>query len=166
MAIPIGLLVNFSLRGVEIERLANFPQTVETVQIHDYLMEPGLKNLRLTDSCDEIKIINGICEVFNELGYGYLESVYLRALEFELGVSKFAFDLEKELDVFFEGKCIGKQKVNSIFNDKIWICLTSTTKQPKRLEKKVRSILKSTPLSCAVLANLNGNRPKIKIIQK
>ena len=87
LSMTIGLLVNFSLRGVEIERLANFPQTVEMVQIHDYLMESGLKNLRLTDSCDEIKIIKGICEVFNELGYGYLESVYLRALTFELGVS-------------------------------------------------------------------------------
>jgi len=113
--IPIGLLVNFSLRGVEIERLANFPQTVERVQIHDYLTESGLKNLRLTTSCDEIKIINAICEVWNQLGYGYLESVYFRALEFELGVSKFAFDLEKELDVFFEGKRIGKQKINSIY---------------------------------------------------
>jgi len=71
-------------------------------------MESGL---RLTNSADEIKIINGICEVFNELGYDYLESVYLRALEFELGVEKFAFDLEKQLDVFFEGKRIGKQKL-------------------------------------------------------
>jgi len=124
--------------------------------------------------------LRGFCyQTYNSLGPGFneklyqeicfskcLESVYLRALEFELGVSKFAFDLEKQLDVFFEGKRIGKQKVNSIFNDKIWICLTSTTKQPKGLEKKVRSILKSTPLSSAVLANLNGNRPKIKIIRK
>ena len=163
-------MVNFSLRGVEIERLANFPQAVEKVQTNDYFS--------LTNSYDDLvfNIINGICEVWNELGYGYLESVYsagvsvsnfpLRALEFELGVEKFAFDLEKELDVFFEGKRIGKQKINSIFNDEIWICLTSTTKQRKGLEKKVRSIVKSTPLSCAVLANLNGNRPKIKIIQK
>ena len=158
--IPIGLLVNFSLRGVQIERLANFPQTVEKVQTENYFS--------LTDAYDDLlfNIVNAICEVWNELGYGYLESVYLRALEFELGVSKFAFDLENQLDVFFEGKRIGKQKINSILNDEIWLCLTSTTKQCKGLEKKVRSILKSTPLSCAVLANLNGNRPKIKIIRK
>jgi hypothetical protein len=37
------------------ERLAHFPQTVERVQNHDYLMESGL---RLTTSGDEIKIIN------------------------------------------------------------------------------------------------------------
>jgi GxxExxY protein len=122
---------------------------------------------RLTDSCDdEIKIINGICEVFNELGYGYLESVYLRALEFELGVEKFAFDLENQLDVFFEGKRIGKQKINSVFNDEIWVCLTSTTKQPRGMEKKIRSILKSTSLPCAIMANLSGNQPQIKIIQQ
>jgi len=98
------------------------------------------------------------------LGYGYLESIYLRALEFELGIEKFAFDLEKELDVFFEGKKIGTQKINSVFNDDIWVCLTSTTKQPKGMEKKIRSILKSTSLPCAIMANLSGNQPQIKII--
>ncbi|MBM3236020.1 GxxExxY protein [Candidatus Poribacteria bacterium] len=107
---------------------------------------------------------NGICEVWNQLGYGYLESIYLRALEFELGIEKFAFDLEKELDVFFEGKKIGTQKINSVFNDDIWVCLTSTTKQPKGMEKKIRSILKSTSLPCAIMANLSGNQPQIKII--
>jgi len=35
-AMTIGLLANFSLGGVEIERLANFPKPVEKVRIQDY----------------------------------------------------------------------------------------------------------------------------------
>jgi len=176
-AMTIGLLVNFNLSGVEIERFANFPQPVEKVRIQDYFSKDSAgylavsdgvgTNSKLADSYDEVvfQVIGGICEVWNELNYGYLESVYLRTLEFELGVEPFFFDLEHEFDVFFDGKRIGTQKIKSVLNDEIFLVLTSTTKPRKGMENKIRSILKSTSLSCGILANLNSNRPQIKIIQ-
>jgi len=167
--ITIGLLANFSLGGVQIERLANFPKPVEKVRLQDYCCEDSfsLTDYKFANSGDEVVVeaLRGICEVFNELGYGYLESVYLRALELELGVEPFFFDLEHEFDVFFDSKRIGTQKIKSVLNDDIWVVLTSTTKPRKGMENKIRSILKSTSLSCGILANLNGNRPQIKIIQ-
>jgi GxxExxY protein len=163
-AMTIGLLANFSLGGVEIERLANFPKPVEKVRLQDYCCKDSFS---LTDYRDEvvIQVVRGICEVWNELSYGYLESVYLRALELELGVEPFFFDQDLEFDVCFESKRIGTQKIKSVLNDDIWVVLTSTTKPRKGMENKIRSILKSTSLSCGILANLNGNRPQIKIIQ-
>ena len=148
----------------------NFPQPVEKVRLQDYCCDDSfsLTDYRPANSGDEIVVqaVRGICEVFNELGYGYLESVYLRALELELGVEPFFFDQDLEFDVFFESKRIGTQKIKSVLNDEIWIILTSTTKTRKGMENKIRSILKSTSLSCGILANLNGNRPQIKIIQQ
>ena len=168
-AMTIGLLVNFSPSRVEIERLANFQSSVETVQIADYFsFDSGRRPYpKLTDSSDEVvvQVIRGICEVWNELSYGYLESVYYRALEVELGVEPFFFDLEEEFDVFFDGKRIGTQKIKSVLNSDIWVVLTSTTRPRQGLERKIRSILKSTPLSCAILATLSGKRPQIQVIQ-
>lgn len=169
-AVTIGLLVNFSPSRVEIERLANFQRSVETVQIEDYfsLHSGRLTDFSLTDSSDEVveKTIRGICEVWNELSYGYLESVYSRALEAELGLEPFSLDQELAFDVFFDGKPIGTQKVKSVLNSDIWIVLTSTTKSRQGLERKIRSMLKSTSLSCAILATLfSGKRPQIQIIQ-
>jgi len=168
-AMTIGLLANFNIGGVEIERLANFPKPVEKVRIQDYCCKDSfsLTDYRLANSCDEVVVeaVRGICEVWNELSYGYLELVYLRALEVELGVELFFFDKEFQFDVFFESKLIGTQKIKSVLNDDIFLVLTSTTKPRKGMENKIRSILKSTSLSCGILANLNGNRPQIKIIQ-
>ena len=163
----IGLLTNFSVDGVDIQRLANFKKAVETIRTADFLNESKLTDFSLTDASNEMvfKVIGGICEVWNELGYGYLESIYYRALEFELGLEKFSFDLEEAFDVFLEGKRLGTQKIKSVLNRSIWIVLTSTTKPHRGLARKIRSILNKTPLSCAILANLSGTRPKIQIIQ-
>lgn len=176
-AMTIGLLVNFSLSGVEIERLANFPQSVEKVRIQDYFSKDSAGYLavsdgvgtgsKLTDSSDEVvlQVIRGIGEVWNELSYGYLEPVYYRALEVELGLERLFFDKDFEFDVFFDGKRIGTQKIKSVLNDEIWVVLTSATKPRKGLERKIRSILNQTPLKCAILASLSGKRPKIQVIQ-
>jgi GxxExxY protein len=167
-ALTVGLLVNFSPSHVEIDRLANFEKSVETVQMGDYLSLDSVRrvDLRRTDSSDEVvvQVIGGICEVWNELSYGYLESVYYRALEVELGVEPFFLDKTLAFDVFFDGRPIGTQKMKSVLNSDIWVVFTSTTRPRKGLERKIRSILKSTPLSCAILATLSGKRPQIQII--
>ena len=165
----IGLLANFSLEGVSIERVASFPKTVEMVKSHDYYSrnKDQLADVRRTDSSDEVvfKVISGICEVWNELSDGYLESVYYRALEVELGVERGYFDREQEFDVFLDGHRIGKQRIPSVLNEAVWVCLTSTTKPPNRLERKIRSIVNRTSLKCAILANLSGIKPTIQWIE-
>lgn len=162
--LAIGLLVNFSFRGVEIDRLANFPQPVKTVAMEDYF---SFDSLRRTDSSDKVveTAIEGICEVWNELSYGYLESVYYRALEVELDLAPFALDQELAFEVLFDGKLMGTQQIKSVLNSDIWVVFTSTTKPRQGLEKKIRSILKSTSLSCAILATFSGKRPLIQIIK-
>ena len=176
-AMTIGLLVNFNLSGVKIERLANFPQPVEKVRIQDYFSKDSDGDLdvsdgvgadsKFTDSSDEVvlQVIGGICELWNELSYGYLEPIYYRALETELGLERLFFDKDFEFDVFFDGKRIGTQKIKSVLNDEVWVVLTSATKPRKGLERKIRSILNQTPLKCAILASLSGKRPKIQVIQ-
>lgn len=165
----IGLLANFSLEGVSIERVASFPKTVETVQIQDYYSrnQYPLADFLRTDSSDEVvfKVIAGILKVWNELRDGYLESVYYRALEVELGVERFLFDREQEFDVFFDGKLLGKQPISSVLNEDVWVCLTSTTKPRNRLERRIRSIVNRTSLKCAILANFSGIKPTIQWIK-
>lgn len=165
----IGLWVNKSLQRVEIERFANFQKPVEKIQFHasDFKPEDQRTDFLRTDSPDEavFQVINGICDVWNELSYGYSESVYSRALEFELGIERFSFDVEPEFDVFFEGQPIGKQKIQSVLNSDIWVVLTSTTTPRKGLERKSRSIVNQTSISCAICASRSGKGPKIQIIQ-
>ena len=103
-----------SFRGVEIDRLANFDKPVETVLLSDYVSKDagGRTDLKQTDSGDAVEVITGICEVFNELSYGDLESVYYRALEVELGVQPFCFDQELAFDVFKRASQSERKRLN------------------------------------------------------
>jgi len=169
-AMTIGLLVNFSPESVEIKRLANFPQAIKNVQVQNYYAgnESQRTDVKATDSPDEVvfQVIRGICDVWNELSYGYQESVYYRALELELGVETFFFDIEKEFDVFIDGQLLGKQPLTSVLNDDILVVLTSTSKPRNGLTRRMRSILNKTPLKCAILANLSGNQPEIQVMER
>ena len=50
-----------------------------------------------------IKIIGAAFKVYNNLGHGFLETVYQEALEIEFGRQGIPFEREKELCVIYDG---------------------------------------------------------------
>ena len=53
------------------------------------------------------KIIGCAYKVFNELGFGFLESIYKKAMIIELAKNNLKVEAEKPLKVYYDNKIIG-----------------------------------------------------------
>lgn len=60
-------------------------------------------------------IIGAAMEVHKELGFGFLENVYQKAMEEELGLRRITFVAQKPVEVFYKGKKI------ALYAPDLWI---------------------------------------------
>ena len=64
-------------------------------------------------------ILRGFYEVYNELGDGFLESVYENALYIVFTGYGLCVERQKDISVFFRGNNIGNFKTDLIVNEKV-----------------------------------------------
>jgi len=93
------------------------------------------------------KIIGCAMEVHNQLGCGFMEVVYQRALAFEMELQGVSFAREFEMPIFYKEKQVGSRRSDFLVEDKISVELKAQTKlEPAHLAQAINyleaSILK------------------------
>jgi GxxExxY protein len=58
------------------------------------------------------KIIRSAMNVHNELGNGFQEVIYQRALEIEMNLCQLNFSREKEMEIYFHEQQIGTRRID------------------------------------------------------
>ncbi|MBU0570452.1 MAG: GxxExxY protein [Candidatus Omnitrophica bacterium] len=114
---------------------------------------------------DEItrKIIGCCYAVYNELGPGFPEKIYRRALEKVLEREGVNFESEKGYGVVFDGEGIGRFKVDFVIESLVILEIKSVIgKMPKVFEAQVISYLKATMLCAALLVNFGGSSCQVR----
>ena len=101
---------------------------------------------RLTES-----IIGAFYDVYNNLGYGFLEHVYVRALERELRTRGHNAAREVAIPVHYKGEVIAEQRLDMIVDHKILIEIKSTHDLHKAAARQVYNYLKATTLEVGLL---------------
>lgn len=71
-------------------------------------------------------IIGAFYEVYNTLGFGFLESTYVRALENELAGRGHGVAREVSFPVMYKGENVGTQRIDMIVDGKIIVETKST----------------------------------------
>ena len=107
------------------------------------------------------EIIKCAYYVFNELGFGYLESVYEKALEIKLHKEGFKVTRQAPINVFFEGVVVGEFFADLLVEDAIIIELKAVEKLHSKHEVQLVNYLKSTDIEVGLLLNF-GEELKIK----
>jgi GxxExxY protein len=74
------------------------------------------------------KIIGCAMEVHNELGNGFQEVIYQRALQYELGLQGLDYAGEFEMPIYYKQKHIGTRRVDFLIEANISVELKATTK--------------------------------------
>src|SRR5262245_51592059 len=94
---------------------------------------------RLTHS-----VIGAFYEVYNTLGFGFLEHLYVMALEIELKERGHRVAREVGVPVIYKGVHLGYQKLDMIVDEKLVIETKSTFDLPKAARRQLRNYLQAT----------------------
>ena len=119
-------------------------------------MDENYKQTELTE-----KIIRGFYNVYNKLGYGFLEKVYENALIIEL--TKLGLDVRGQVPVkvFYDGFEVGNYFADLIVNDSVIIELKSCDRFIEEHEAQLTNYLRSTKIEIGLLLNF-GAKPQVK----
>lgn len=99
------------------------------------------------------KIIGAAFEVHRELGYGFLERVYQRAMQVELLRTGVSAEIEKRIQVKYKGVVVGEYDADLIVDGCVAVELKVTPQYDKRDEAQLLNELKATGIKVGLLVN-------------
>ena len=117
----------------------------------DYSLEPITREL-----------IGAAFEVYNVLGYGFLERVYQRAMQVELTLRKVKVELEPKLQVHFKGVIVGDYAADLLVEDKIVVELKTDPEYQPAHEAQLLNELKGTRIRLGYLINFGRTKVEFK----
>lgn len=106
-------------------------------------------------------IIKGYYEVYNDLGSGFLESVYENALKKVLYDYGLTVNSQFPIDVYFRGRKVGEFKADLIVENKVLIELKSVSMLLPVHKAQLINYLKATNIEIGLLMNF-GDEPEFK----
>ena len=107
------------------------------------------------------KIIGVFYEVYNELGHGFLESVYESAMVIVLREKGIAVERQVEIPVWFRGQQIGVFFADLLVEDSVIVELKAVRSIDPSHEAQILHYLRATEIEIGLLLNF-GVRPEIK----
>ena len=107
------------------------------------------------------KIIRAFYNVYNELGFGFLEKVYERSMIIELKSMRLECENQKKIDVFYRNKNVGDYYADIIVENKVIVELKAAEGIIKEHEAQLLNYLKATNIEVGLLLNF-GNKPQFK----
>jgi GxxExxY protein len=107
-------------------------------------------------------IIGAAFEVHQELGYGFLERIYQRALQVELIRRGVAAEIERRIQVQYKGVVVGDFDADLIVADSVAVEIKVNPQYDKRDEAQLLNELKATGLKVGLLVNFGRNKVEYK----
>ncbi len=105
------------------------------------------------------KIIGSFFDVYNGLGYGFLEKVYENTLAIELHNQGFRIEQQKEIRIYYQQQLIGQYTADLIVNNLILLELKASKSVIPIHHAQLLNYLKATPYEVGLLLNF-GHTPK------
>ncbi len=107
------------------------------------------------------RIIKTFYEVYNELGYGFLEKVYQNALFLELKNKGYKVEAQKKISVYYKGIEVGEYYADLIVEDLVILELKAADCIVKDFENQILNYLRGTDCEIGLLLNF-GKKPEFK----
>ena len=105
------------------------------------------------------EIIGIYYDVYNELGYGFLESVYQNAMLIELRKKGFEVESQKKLTVYYKSEIVGMYCPDIIINNVVILELKAVEYLIETHENQLLNYLKATDCEVGILLNF-GKDPQ------
>ena len=113
-----------------------------------------------------IKRVIGCCiRVHSELGPGFLESAYHRALELELAEEGIPFETQKEMRLSYRGHFIGEHHLDLFIDGMLVVELKTVENIGRDHYAQVKSYLKAIEQRVGLLVNFAGFRVDVRRVE-
>ena len=124
-------------------------------------MNTGERQVRSKHDDLTQEIIGVFYEVYNELGCGFLETVYREAMRLALKQADLHAVSEVPIQVRFRGELVGIFRADLIVNDTVLIELKACEALAREHESQTLNYLRATNIEVALLMNF-GPTPRFK----
>jgi GxxExxY protein len=115
-----------------------------------------LKHHELTE-----KIIGIFYDVYNELGHGFLESVYEQALALALAQAGMRVERQVPVSAWFRGQQVGDFRADGLVDGKVLLELKAARSIDQAHEKQLLNYLRATDIEVGLLLNF-GVTPQFR----
>ena len=107
------------------------------------------------------KVIRAFYNVYNVLGYGFLEKVYENAMAIELNKLGLYVEQQKNIRVYYDAKIIGEYFADLLVENEVIIELKAAKELCEEHEAQLINYLRSTTIEVGLLLNF-GTKPRFK----
>ncbi|MBX9583010.1 MAG: GxxExxY protein [Gemmataceae bacterium] len=118
--------------------------------------------MQLHDQDVTEQVIGAAFEVYNHLGYGFLESVYKRAMKVELETRGLTAEAEAEIRVFYKGVEVGFYRADILVAGRVLVELKVAQDYCPADEPPLLNELKATGMKVGLLINFGRHKVGIK----
>ncbi len=109
-------------------------------------------------------ILGAFFEVYNTLGYGFLESIYKRALERELIARGHSVAREVGVRIIYKGDDLGLQRLDMVVDQRVVVEIKSTFDLHECFRRQVYNYLKATNLEVGLLLHFGPKARFFRVI--
>ena len=120
-------------------------------------MEVQLEKREVTE-----KIIGAAFEVYKELGYGFLERVYQRAMQVELQRSGLTAEIERRIQVKYKNAIVGDYDADLLVDGSVIVEIKVAKNYNSDDEPQLLNELKATATKVGLLINFGRTRVEFK----
>ena len=106
-------------------------------------------------------VIKAFYNVYNELGFGFLENVYQNALYFELINNRLNVVAQKPIEVYYHNRVVGNYKADMIVDNTLILELKAVEYLVEEHELQLINYLKATNIEIGLLLNF-GKKPEVR----
>lgn len=124
-------------------------------------MLPNTDKLKHSDTTE--KIIGVFFDVYNELGHGFLESVYQESMALALADAGLRVEREVLVPVFFRGNSVGDYRADLVVDGVVIVELKTVKTLDAAHEAQLFHYLRATEIEVGILLNF-GPKPQFKRI--
>ena len=108
------------------------------------------------------KIIGCAYTVYNEMGYGFLESVYEKCLLIELRKAGLKAESQQAITVYYENQIVGDFVADIVVEDSVILELKSVRRLAKVHEAQLVNYLVATGKEVGLLLNFGEEKVEVK----
>ncbi len=108
------------------------------------------------------KLVGCFYAVYNELGPGFKENIYHKALSIELDLQNIDYEEEKQLTIKYKDRKVGTYVSDFIIDNKILVEIKAVEFIPKLYEVQLYYYLKGSDFNLGYLVNFGGQKMDIR----